>query len=222
MTNRFLKLVLLIISVFVNLVCAQGFNVDATGMQTFHFKDDMGRNQATFFSNALLENITGLSSDVWGEVSFDVHDVENTLRGEISISTSSLKTGIERRDEDLYGANWLDAGNYPVITFKIKEVTSIQEFESDKIRIYLLAEFSLHGFTKLVESEATMTYMSESKLTQNRAPGDLLGVEVTFNFKLSDFGIKHMVIGTRVADEIEINANVVGSNSKQIIKNTVN
>jgi len=222
MTNRFLKLVLLIISVFVNLVCAQGFNVDATGMQIFHFKDDMGRNQATFFSNALLENITGLSSDVWGEVSFDVHDVENTLQGEISISTSSLKTGIERRDEDLYGTNWLDAGNYPVITFIIKEVTSIQEFESDKIRIYLLAEFSLHGFTKLIHSEATMTYRDESKLTQIRAPGDLLGVEVTFNFKLSDFGIKHMVIGTRVADEIEINANVVGSNSKPILKSTVN
>lgn len=222
MTNRFLKFVLLIISVFVNLVCAQGFNVDATGMQTFYFKDDMGRNQATFYSNALLENITGLSSDVWGEVSFDVQDVENTLQGEISISTNSLKTGIDRRDEDLYGANWLDADNYPVITFKIREVTSIQEFENDKIRIYLLAEFSVHGFTKLVESEATMTYLDESKLTQNRAPGDLLGVEVTLNFKLSDFGIKHMVIGTRVADEIEINANVVGSNSKQIIKNTVN
>ena len=222
MTNRFLKLVILIISVFVNLVSAQGFNVDATGMQTFHFKDDMGRNQATFFSNALLENITGLSSDVWGEVSFDMHDVENTLHGEISISTSSLKSGIDRRDEDLHGANWLDADNYPVITFKINEVTSIQEFEDDKIRIYLLAEFSLHGFTKIVHSEATMTYRNESKLTQIRAPGDLLGVEVTFNFKLSDFGIKHMLIGTRVADEIEINANVVGSNYKQEIKSTIN
>jgi len=222
MPNQFLKLLIILIIVFVNLVYPQGFNVDATGMQTFHFKDDMGRNQATFFSNALLENITGLSSDIWGEVSFDVQNVEKTLQCEISISTSSLKSGIDRRDEDLHGANWLDADNYPVITYKIKEVTSIQEFESDKIRIYLVAEFSLHGFTKLVESEATMTYMSESKLTQNRAPGDLLGVEVTFNFKLSDFGIKHMVIGTRVADEIEINANVVGSNRKQIIKNTAN
>jgi len=222
MQNKFLILSLLLISVLVSPIYPQGFNVDDTGMQTFHFKDDMGRNQATFFSHALLENITGLSSDVWGEVSFDVQDVENTLQGEISIATESLKTGIDRRDEDLHGANWLDADNYPVITFKIEEVTSIQEFEDDKIRIYLLAEFSLHGFTKLVESEATMTYMSESKLTQNRAPGDLLGVEVTFNFRLSDFGIKHMVIGTRVADEIEINANVVGSNYKQVIKNTVN
>jgi polyisoprenoid-binding protein YceI len=222
MMNRFLILLVILISVFVNLVCAQGFNVDATGMQTFHFKDDMGRNQATFLSKAWLENITGFSSDIWGEVSFDVHDVENTLQGEISISTSSLKSGIDRRNEDLHGANWLDADSYPVITFKIKEVTSIQEFENDKIRIYLLAEFTLHGFTKLVESEATMTYLDESKLTQKRAPGDLLSVEVTFKFKLSDFRIRHMLIGSHVANEIEINANVVGSNYKQIIKNTAN
>jgi hypothetical protein len=39
---------------------AGGFNVKATGSQTFSFKDKMGRNQATFFSTTMLEDISGM------------------------------------------------------------------------------------------------------------------------------------------------------------------
>jgi len=211
-----LKFLLLLVFVlgFPLSVFSQGFDVSSPGQQTFYFKDDMGRNQATFFSNALLENITGLSNDLWGEVSFNTSDVKNTLAGYISISTNSLKSGIERRDEDLHGENWLNAEKYPVITFKIKEVSSIQQIEPNKIRTYVIAEFSLHGRTKIVQADATMTYLKESEMTKKRAQGDLLGVEAKFKIKLSDFGIRHMLIGTRVADEIEIKANIVGSNFK--------
>ena len=54
---------------------AQGFYINKSGKQTFHFNDEIGRNQATFFSNAPFEDITGLSNDVKGWVSFDVQDV---------------------------------------------------------------------------------------------------------------------------------------------------
>ena len=68
---------------------ASGFDTKNKGTQTFSFKDKMGRNQATFYSETPLEDITGMSSDVWGSVSFDSEDIENTLEGEISISTAS-------------------------------------------------------------------------------------------------------------------------------------
>jgi len=67
---------------------AGGFDINSKGEQTFSFKDKMGRNQATFFSTTPLEDITGMSTDVWGTVSFDIADVENTLKGEILISTA--------------------------------------------------------------------------------------------------------------------------------------
>jgi hypothetical protein len=43
-------------------------------------------------------------------------------------------------------------------------------------------------------------------------PGDLLGVKAKFNIKLSDFGVQNMALGKRVADDIEITVNIVGSN----------
>ena len=91
---------------------AQGFNVSASGEQIFSFSDQHGRNQATFFSTTPLEDINGLTNDVNGSVTFDVGDLP-TLRGTISLSTASLKTGIDLRDEHLRSANWLDADSYP-------------------------------------------------------------------------------------------------------------
>jgi len=191
---------------------ANGFDVNRSGSQTFSFKDKMGRNQATFYSSTLLEDITGMSTDVWGNISFNVQDIENTLEGEVKISTASLKSGIDLRDEHIRSADWLNAEEYPEITFKIKDVANLKEIDGSNIKVTVMGEFTVHGVTRYIESEVALTYLEESEMTKTRLPGDLLGVRAKFNIKLSDFGVQHMVLGKRVSDEIEITVNIVGSN----------
>ena len=191
---------------------AGGFDISSKGEQTFSFKDKMGRNQATFFSTTPLEDITGMSSDVWGSVSFDIDDVENTLKGEVLISTASLKSGIDLRDEHIRSTDWLDAEQFPNISFNIKEVKRIEKVEDNKLKVKVLGEFTAHGITKEVESEVTLVYLEESEMTKMRMPGDLLGVRANFSINLADFGVEHMALGKKVSDEIEINVNIVGSN----------
>jgi len=191
---------------------AGGFDINSKGEQTFSFKDKVGRNQTTFFSTTPLEDITGMSTDVWGTVSFDIEDVENTLKGEILISTASLRSGIDLRDEHIRGADWLDAEKFPTISFKIKEVAGIEKIEDNKLKVKVLGEFTLHGVTKEVESEVTLVYLEENEMTKMRLPGDLLGVRATININLSNYGVQHMALGKKVSDKIEINVNIVGSN----------
>ena len=191
---------------------AGGFDINSKGEQTFSFKDKMGRNQATFFSTTPLEDITGMSSDVWGSISFDIEDVENTLKGEVLISTASLKSGIDLRDEHIRSADWLDSEQFPNISFNIKEVMEIEKIEGNKIKVKVLGEFTAHGVTKEVESEVTLVYLEESEMTKMRMPGDLLGVRANFSINLAEFGVEHMALGKKVSDEIEINVNIVGSN----------
>jgi len=192
---------------------AQGFYINKSGEQTFHFKDDMGRNQGTFFSHAPFEDITGLSNDVSGWVSFDIQDVKNTLSGEVIIRTASIKTGIENRDEHLRTSEWLNAEVHPNITFVIKGVESINSDVSNKLRLTVLGNFTVRGVTRQVFSDVTMEYLEESELTKIRMPGDLLGVKAKFNIKLSDYGIRHMLIGKRVSEDVEIKANIIGTNA---------
>jgi len=192
---------------------AQGFKVEASGEQTFNFEDKNGRNQATFFSTTPLEDITGISNVVKGKVTFDVSDVK-TLKGSVSIPVSSLKTGIELRDEHLVSDNWMDAANFPNVTFDIKSVNDFEVEADNKINAKVTGDFTAHGVTKKVVAEVTMTYLIESEQTKQRAPGDLLGVQAKFNINLSEYDIENMIIGQKVAEEIEINVNMVGSNAR--------
>ncbi len=193
---------------------AQGFNLPSEGIQIFNLKDTESRNQATFYSEARFENITGLTNEVWGKISFDKKDVKSTLKGEVSISTSSIKTGIEKRDEHLRGISWLNSEKYPAVIFRIKEVTQVDQVEDNLLKIVLLGEFTLNGKTKLVYANATMKYLVESETTKQIMPGDLVSIAAKFEIKLSDFGITNSMIPNRVSDKIQIKANLVGSKSK--------
>lgn len=195
----------------ITLSFAQGFKVSSSGEQTFNFEDK--RNQATFFSTTPLEDVTGISNAVSGKVTFDVSDIK-TLKGSISIPVASLDTGIELRNEHLVSANWMDAESYPNITFNIKSVSDVKVEADNKLSAKVIGDFTAHGVTKEVVASATITYLVESEQTKQRAPGDLLGVQASFNVTLSDYDIENMIIGQKVAEEIQITINMVGSNAK--------
>lgn len=190
---------------------AQGFEVTTTGEQTFNFADK--RNQATFFSSTPLEDVTGISNAVSGKVTFDVSDIK-TLKGSISIPVASLDTGIELRNEHLASPNWMDAESYPDFTFEIKSVSDVKVEANNKLTAKVTGDFTAHGVTKQVVADATITYMVESEQTKQRAPGDLLGVQASFSIALSDYDIENMLIGQKVAEEVKIDINMVGSNAK--------
>ena len=204
-----------IILLFAAAVMAQGFDVKAKGVQTFYFKDDQGRNQATFHSITPMDEVDGLSTVISGQISFDVTDVKNTLKGEISFPTESLKTGIQMRDKDLKEAKWLDAERYPTISFTIKKVLDIKKLAPNKLDVKVLGGFNLHGVTNDITVDATMIYLDESPATDAREPGDLLGVISKFSIALSKYNVKNMILGTRVADKIDIGVNIVGTNKPQ-------
>lgn len=202
------------VSLIITSFYPQGFNLPSNGVQVFNLKDKEGRNQATFFSEARYENITGLANKVWGEVSFDVKDIKSTLVGEVSISVSSIKTGIDKRDEHLRSLSWLNADKYPDINFKIKKVERIDLVDDNVVKIVAEGDFTLHGFTKLIYATATMKYLKENEFTKSIMPGDLISILAKFDISLSDFGISNSLIGNRVSDKIQITANLVGSDAK--------
>ncbi len=203
---------LFIVLLYCSAAFPQGFNVKAKGNQTFYFLDDKGRNQASFHSVTALDEVDGLSEKISGQVSFNISDVKNTLKGKISIPTASLKTGISMRDRDLKEPKWLDAERYPTISFTIKKVLDIKQIAPNKLDVKVMGGFNLHGVTKDIPVEAALTYLDESAATEAREPGDLLGVTAKFPITLSNYNIKNMILGTRVADKINLEVNIVGTN----------
>lgn len=205
-----IKTIVIVLAAF-TITFAQGFKVKATGEQTFNFEDK--RNQVKFFSTTPLEDITGISNAVKGKVSLNVSDIK-TMKGSISIPVSSINTAIELRNEHLQSENWLDAANFPEISFTIKAVSDIKETADNKIEAKVTGDFTAHGVTKEVVADVSLTYLDASEQTAQFAPGDLLGVQAKFNILLSDFNVENMIVGQKVADNIEITATLRGSNKK--------
>lgn len=202
----------LLVLMFITTTSLAQFNVASKGEQTFKFKDDRGRNQATFFSNAPLEAINGMTSEIQGSVSFNPDDVAGTLKGQFSFPVASIKTGIDLRDEHLLGENWLNAEKNPNVKFEIKKVNKVEKLEDNKLKVNVTGMFTLNGVTNEVTTDVTMTYLKESEQTKTRFPGDLLGVYSKFNLKLSEFNVKNQLIGQKVAENIEVTVSIVGSN----------
>ena len=192
---------------------AQGFKVKASGEQKFNFEDKGGRNQTTFFSTTPLEDINGLGNGVSGSVTFNTNDLKS-LKGKVTVSVASIKTGIDLRDEHMRSAGWLNAESYPEISFEIKKVSDVKSLADNKLSAKVSGSFTMHGVTKDVVAEATLTYLDENETTKQRAPGDLLGVQAKFNVKLSDYGVNNKVVGQKVSENIEIGVNLTGSNAK--------
>ena len=201
----------ILLLVAVTITFAQGFKVKASGEQTFNFEDK--RNQLKFFSTTPLEDITGISNAVKGKVTLNVSDIK-TMKGSISIPVSSLKTAIDLRDEHLQSENWLDAESYPEITFAIKSVSDIKVAADNKIEAKVTGDFTVKGVTKETIADVSITYLDASEQTKQFAPGDLLGVQAKFNILLSEFNVENMIVGQKVADNIEITATLRGSNAK--------
>lgn len=209
MKKLFLPLIFLTLS---SLIFAQGFKVSSSGEKTFNFTDKGKRNQASFYSTTPLEDITGLTNDVNGKVTLKVNDIKS-IKGEFSVSTASIKTGIDLRDEHLRDENWLNAEKFPDIKFAIKDVSEVKQLADNRVQIKFSGDFTLKGVTKKISGEANLTYLVESEQTKQRAPGDLLGVQAKFKINLSEFGIKNKVIGQKVAEIVEVSVNMVGSSS---------
>jgi polyisoprenoid-binding protein YceI len=200
-----------VIMIFTASIFAQSFKVKASGEQTFNFTDN--KNQATFFSTTPFEDITGLTNDVKGTVAFNISDLK-TLKGKINVPVSSIKTGIEMRDGHLQSTGWLNAEAYPEISFEIKKAGDIKQVADNKVNAKVTGDFTLHGVTKEVLADVTITYLDASEQTKMRAPGDLLGVQAKFNVKLSDYGVNNKLVGQKVSENIEVSVNIVGSNAK--------
>lgn len=200
-----------VIMIFTASIFAQGFKVKASGEQTINFADN--KNQATFFSTTPLEDITGVSNDVKGSVTFNVSDIK-TLKGKVIVTVASIKTGIEMRDGHLQSAGWLDAATYPEISFEITKVSDVKVVADNKVTSKVTGNYTMKGVTKEVVADVTLTYLDESEQTKMRAPGDLLGVQAKFNVKLSDYGVNNKLVGQKVSENVEVSVNIVGSNAK--------
>ncbi len=164
--------------------------------QTFTASGD-NRNQATFESNAPLEDIVGVSNEVEAVAMINPADLSHAM-GKVSVNLNVLKSGIDLRDEHIRSEMWLNTAKFPNAEFKLKSISGASSLADSKpTSVKLHGSFTVHGVSKDVVANAKLTYFKESAKTKGKMAGNLLKVKANFEIKLGDYGvmIPKMVVG---------------------------
>ncbi|UPS91270.1 YceI family protein [Bizionia sp. M204] len=98
--------------------------------------------KALFNATMPLNSYTGESEVLKGSINFETGEID------FSLQVKSIKTGITKRDDDMY--ELLNIGKYPAITFKGKLVKKYDPNVKDKQSLQVKGEFTLAGTTREV------------------------------------------------------------------------
>ena len=172
------------------------------------------RNQATFESNAPLEDIVGVSNQVEAVAMIDINDLSNS-KGKVTVDLTHLKTGIDLRDQHLSSEMWLNTSEFPHAVFALNKISGASKLtDGKKANVKLHGTFTVHGVTNDIVANGEITYFKESDATKNRIAGNLLKVSTEFDIKLSDYGVEipSMVAG-KVDEVIKVSTNFVATDS---------
>ena len=206
--------ILILLSIFSSgaLLAGNGFLGVSGGSQKFTLNDDIGSNKIKFLSEAPMETIHGTADGMWGSFVFDPANLEAT-KGEVSLKVLSMKTASSKRDIHMYSGSWLDAENFPTVTFTIKRLYDVQtQLVDGRHQAAAKAEgtFTIHGVTKTMTANVNITYLPASSETKQRASGDLAMITATFTVSLADFNIEgtNGIVGKSVGTQIKVEAKV--------------
>jgi len=142
------------------------------------------RNLATVESATEFETFTGKTTKVSGGFTFD--PAKKTGSGKVTVDLASINTGIATRDEHMQSPMWLDTDKYASAVF---QTTKVVNTGGENYRV--TGQFSLHGVTKTVTTNATLRYRAESADTKKVGfTGDVAHLYTKFDVKLADYGVK--------------------------------
>jgi polyisoprenoid-binding protein YceI len=186
-----------------------------TAPETFDFKDPKQGNKIEFKLDAPMEKISGTANAIYGAVTFDPQDPGAT-RGKIIVATAFLTVPNGMQTSIMRGPQWLDAAQYPEITFEAKELKNVKT-DQDKTTADVTGVFVLHGVSKEVTFSVEMKYLKD-KLGEHlggNQKGDMLVITSTnFIIKRADFNIMAGKNLDKVADTIKLTLGVAGAAPK--------
>jgi polyisoprenoid-binding protein YceI len=138
-----------------------------------------------------VSNFYGSIKDIGGTIVLDPDDAEASSV-EITLDAGSIDTRNSKRDQHAMSPDFLNAKEFPSITYKSSKVAGAGEGKWS-----VEGELTLHGETRPLDVTVERTGVGPGM----RGEGQVAGFECRFEFKRSDFGMDNLLeaLGDEVA-----------------------
>jgi polyisoprenoid-binding protein YceI len=164
---------------------------------------DPGHSSAMFKVRHFgVSNVYGAFWNVGGTVSYDPENPEASSIS-VSIAADSLDTNSERRDGHISSPDFLDAKQFPVITF---ESTSVKDAGDGEFHV--TGDFTLHGVTKEMTVKANLV----GAAAHPRSGSNMIGFETMFTVDRTAHDMNFMAgpLGTEITIMVSFEASEPG------------
>lgn len=143
----------------------------------------------------------GTFADITGTLMLD-EAAPQTSSVEASITLAGLRSDMAQREDIVRGGFWLDAGNYPTITFTSTKVT-ITNAEGDAQKTARVEGLmTLKGVSAPLVMDVKLNKMAVDRVTKKEAAG----FSAFGSFDRADFGVRTAIgpVGANVSFQIEV------------------
>ena len=147
-----------------------------------------------------VSNFRGRFDKLEGTIVWDDKDSSKS-KIEATVDANSINSGNEARDKHLKSGDFFDTKQFEKITFKSTKVEKADQ------NYTVTGDLTLHGVTKSITAKLEITGHGKN---QKGAP--LIGAEVNFSVKRSDFGVKSG-LPDAVGDDVELTLDIEASQS---------
>jgi polyisoprenoid-binding protein YceI len=162
------------------------------------------RNSAIVENNTNVENFTGRTSKVTGEIRFN--PTEKTGSGTIVVDALSITTGIGGRDSNMRSERYMNFARHPQIRF---ETSAVRHTAGDDYQV--TGRMTMSGKTVTLTVPATLRLLPASAATRELGlNGDVVNLRTRFQINLPDFGVN--ISSNAVSKTPTIQLNVFASN----------
>jgi polyisoprenoid-binding protein YceI len=180
-----------------------------TGVQRFDLRTN-GQSRVLFTSDAPLETVDGISTSTSGDFTVDLSNPSRQLTGRVEVLATTLRTGVDLRDEHLRGDSWLDAARFPNITLELtgtQLATPLAPNRPTTARVR--GRFTLHGVTHDVTVPVTVRLIPLSGeyagLEGIGINADMLRIQGEFHLALTNYGISvPTLLRLKVSNDIRV------------------
>lgn len=169
-----------------------------------------GTSNASFTSDALLETIQGTTSALGGTITVDTANPSGAT-GSVSFNATSLRTGIDMRDEHLHSDDWLGSGD---VTFTIGSVATDAAAltHGQTIDATVNGQLTIKGVTQDISVPARVTFYEVSSDDVSGTYGienNILRITTSFGIELDDYGISIMApLQNKVSNELTLDVRI--------------
>jgi polyisoprenoid-binding protein YceI len=201
------------------LVAAVGLLPTVAGAEVLKFKILTNYSQASFRSDAPLETFVGTSAleGIQGDLSVDPAK-PSQAKGSVKVDMNRVTTGIEKRDADMRGKNYLetDVEGNRWVTFEVKQVEIAEPLVPGKetpAKIHGVLTIKQKPANRVADGTVTYIKLTPEQVEQQKRFGftsDNLKVKAKLGSAFTDHGMQvPQLLFLKVANEFQMAVDLV-------------